>query len=183
MRKEKEKGRGLFFWRRKKAEQAPSVEKPPEKPLPPAEKAQEKPPALVIAEGKTLGESYGEPSMPAEEAVYPLQQWHNAVLAKTPRELTVPDLLRMIRQDVHRDLAVALAMDFLQEDPYVCEMWNADLLEHVSRVKAERILPYRETLLAVMKRAEEMIPTHEWDLEEDLEELKDTLHRLAEKLG
>ena len=132
---------------------------------------------------KTLGEMYNEPFIPAEEAVYPLQQWYNSVLAKTPRELTVPDLLRMIRQNVHRDLAVTRAMDFLQEDPYACEMWNADLLEHVSYMRAESILPYRETLLAVMKQAEEMIPTHEWDLEEDLEELKDTLHRLAEKLG
>ena len=71
---------------------------------------------VLIHMCKTIGQLYNE--RPIENAQYPLQIWYNDLLDKTENDLTVFDVVRMIRQRKFIKLAVEVAFRFLNEDPF-----------------------------------------------------------------
>ena len=46
----------------------------------------------------------------SDEALYPLQEWYNSLIDKTISELTISDILRMLRQNVFTNLAMQKAV-------------------------------------------------------------------------
>lgn len=66
--------------------------------------------------------------------MYPLQKWHNQLIDKTINEITITDVLRMIRQKEFLDLAMDKAMEFLQDNVFAGETYEGELLEKISEM-------------------------------------------------
>ena len=57
-----------------------------------------------------------------------MQKWYNQLIEKTIAEITVEDVLRMIRQKEFTNLAVSKAINFLKEDVFV-ELYEGEPLK------------------------------------------------------
>lgn len=55
---------------------------------------------------RKIKEIYNCISISSNEELYPLQKWYNQLIEKTIAEITVEDVLRMIRQKEFTNLAV-----------------------------------------------------------------------------
>ena len=95
--------------------------------------------------------------------VYNLEIWYNKLLEKTYSELTVADVLRMIRQEVFVEIALKKAIDILKNNPLVGEMYEGELLEKVLKEEIETITKkYNEDIKMILKKAKEKAENYEW---------------------
>ena len=95
--------------------------------------------------------------------VYNLEIWYNKLLEKTYSELTVADVLRMIRQEVFVEIALKKAIDILKNNPLVGEMYEGELLEKVLKEEIETITQkYNEDIKMILKKAKEKAENYEW---------------------
>ncbi|NBJ99785.1 hypothetical protein D5282_21445 [bacterium 1xD8-48] len=60
----------------------------------------------------------------SQEELYPLQKWYNQLIDKTTFEITVADVIRMIRQKQFISLAMSKAIKFLQDDVFIGEAYD-----------------------------------------------------------
>ena len=67
-----------------------------------------------------------------------MQKWYNQLIEKTIAEITVEDVLRMIRQKEFTNLAVSKAINFLKEDVFVVELYEGELLEKLSEMDRQQ---------------------------------------------
>ena len=83
---------------------------------------------------RKIKEIYNCISITSNEELYPLQKWYNQLIEKTIAEITVADVLRMVRQKEFTNLAMSKAISFLQEDVFAGESYEGELLEKVSEM-------------------------------------------------
>ena len=122
---------------------------------------------VLIHMCKTIGQLYNE--RPIENAQYPLQIWYNDLLDKTENDLTVFDVVRMIRQRKFIKLAVEIAFRFLNEDPFCGDCYTGELLEKVTGLEHKLIESHREDIINVVSLCESSLQSYEWtdDFEKD----------------
>lgn len=60
-----------------------------------------------------------------------LVKWYNNVIEKTYSELNVGDVLRMLRQNLFVDMAVKKSLVMLNNDIFIGEYYDGELLEHI----------------------------------------------------
>ena len=61
---------------------------------------------------RKIKEIYDCVAIVSDEELYPLQKWYNQLIDKTIPEVTVADVLRMIRQKQFVNLAMSKAIKF-----------------------------------------------------------------------
>ena len=88
----------------------------------------------LMEDKRKIKEIYNCISIASNEELYPLQKWYNQLIEKTIAEITVADVLRMIRQKEFTNLAMSKAINFLQEDVFVGESYEGELFEKVSEM-------------------------------------------------
>lgn len=66
--------------------------------------------------------------------LYPLQKWYNQVIDKNVFEISVADVLRMMRQNEFMELAISKAIFFLRDNPFEGEMYEGELINNFSEV-------------------------------------------------
>ena len=93
---------------------------------------------------RKIKEIYNCISISSNEELYPLQKWYNQLIEKTIAEITVEDVLRMIRQKEFTNLAVSKAINFLKEDVFVGELYEGELLEKVSEMDSSFLISYAD---------------------------------------
>lgn len=86
----------------------------------------------------------------ADEELYPLQKWYNQLIDKTLSEITVADVLRMIRQKMFIDLAMPKAIKFLQDDVFIGDLYDGQALANISEMDSSFLLPYTEDLKSII---------------------------------
>lgn len=121
----------------------------------------------------------------SEEELYPLQKWHNQLIDKTMNEITVSDVLRMIRQQEFMDLAILKAVKFLQESVFIGEAYDGELFEKLAEIDTSSLIPYKENLKDILKHALEESVIHEWSYDgerEEFEEIVDLWMNLYRKV-
>ena len=72
----------------------------------------------------------------SDEELYPLQKWYNQLIDKTIHEITVADVLQMIRQKQFINLAMAKAIEFLKENVFVGELYDGEIFEKISEFQS-----------------------------------------------
>ncbi|MGN1146658.1 MAG: contact-dependent growth inhibition system immunity protein [Acetatifactor sp.] len=79
----------------------------------------------------------------SDEELYPLQKWYNQLIDKTPSEITVADVLRMMRQKQLINLAMSKAIKFLQDDVFIGETYDGeeDEFKKIVSVIAKKLTP------------------------------------------
>ena len=113
----------------------------------------------------------------------PLVIWHNDVIEKYPDELAISDVARCIRQKLFLDVAYKKLLEFLLQSPYAGDLYAGELLEKACEMGDEYIEKYRETLVEIIKSADEFARVHEWEIEEDKRDYLSALDNLKGKLS
>lgn len=94
---------------------------------------------------------------------YNLEIWYNKLLEKTYSELTIADVMRMIRQEIFVEIALKKAVDLLKDNPLAGEMYEGELLEKLLNEKIEIIKKiYKDDIKMILKQGREIAEKYEW---------------------
>ncbi len=117
----------------------------------------------------------------SDEELYPLQKWYNQLIDKTLSEITVADVLRMIRQKEFINLAMSKAIKFLQDDVFIGELYEGEMLKKISEMDSSFLMSYTEDLKSITKNALEKSVIHEWLYDGEKDEFIEILNVIAKK--
>lgn len=131
---------------------------------------------------RKIKEIYNCISITSNEELYPLQKWYNQLIEKTIAEITVADVLRMVRQKEFTNLAMSKAISFLQEDVFAGESYEGELLEKVSEMDSSFLISYADDLKNIIKNALVKSETRDWTYDGEEEEFKDMIDALSTKV-
>lgn len=129
-----------------------------------------------------IKEIYNCISIISGKELYPLQKWYNQLIEKTIDEINVADVLRMIRQKEFMNLAISKAIFFLQEDVFVGESYEGEMLEKVSEIESSILKSYADDLKNIVKNALVKSEIHDWSYAGEEKEFKDLIESLAQKV-
>ena len=118
----------------------------------------------------------------SDEELYPLQKWYNQLIDKIPSEISVADVLRMIRQKELINLAMSKAINFLQDDVFIGEAYDGEMLEKISEMDSSFLMSYADDLRNIIKNASEKSVIHEWLYDGEEDEFKNIVSIIAKKL-
>lgn len=136
----------------------------------------------MIEGKKKIKEIYKCEYIVSDETLYPLQKWYNQLMDKTVCEITIADVLKMLRQKEFMDLAMSMALDILRENVYAGELYAGELVEIILQVDVTLLASYANDLKNILIIAlEENIP-YEWSYEGEKEEFKSAVITLLKKL-
>lgn len=131
---------------------------------------------------RKIKEIYDCVAIISDEELYPLQKWYNQLIDKTPSEITVADVLRMIRQKQFINLAMSKAIKFLQDDVFIGETYDGEMLEKISEMDSSCLMPYADDLRNIIKNALEKSVIHEWSYDGEEDDFKKIVSVIAKKL-
>ena len=131
---------------------------------------------------RKIKEIYNCISITSNEELYPLQKWYNQLIEKTIAEITVADVLRMVRQKEFPNLAMSKAISFLQEDVFAGESYEGELLEKVSEMDSSFLISYADDLKNIINNALVKSETRDWTYDGEEEEFKDMIDALSTKV-
>ena len=131
---------------------------------------------------RKIKEIYNCISITSNEELYPLQKWYNQLKEKTIAEITVADVLRMVRQKEFTNLAMSKAISFLQEDVFAGESYEGELLEKVSEMDSSFLISYADDLKNIINNALVKSETRDWTYDGEEEEFKDMIDALSTKV-
>ena len=118
----------------------------------------------------------------SDEELYPLQKWYNQLIDKTISEITVADVLRMIRQKQFINLAMSKAIKFLQDNVFIGESYDGEMLEKISGMDSSFLISYTDDLKNIIKNALEKSVIHEWSYDGEEDEFKEIINAIEKKL-
>lgn len=132
---------------------------------------------------KTIREIYG--CIPCALGTSPtlLEKWYNALLEKQPDEITISDVLRMLRQNELVELAIAKAISLLCEDPFCGWYYDGELLLCLSKVETAKIYPYLFDINAILQKATNQLYVRDWMSIEDRVEMEELIIAFTAKLA
>ena len=104
------------------------------------------------------------------------------LIEKTIAEITVADVLRMVRQKEFTNLAMSKAISFLQEDVFAGESYEGALLEKVSEMDSSFLISYADDLKNIINNALVKSETRDWTYDGEEEEFKDMIDALSTKV-
>ena len=118
----------------------------------------------------------------SDEELYPLQKWYNQLIDKTISEITVADVLRMIRQKQFINLAMSKAIKFLQDNVFIGESYDGEMLEKISEMDSSFLISYTVDLKNIIKNALEKSVIHEWSYDGEENEFSEIVNAIEKKL-
>ena len=131
---------------------------------------------------RKIKEIYDCVAIISDEELYPLQKWYNQLIDKTPSEISVADVLRMIRQKQFIKLAMSKAISFLQNDVFIGETYDGEMLEKISQMDGSFLVFYADDLKNIVQNALEKSVIHEWSYDGEEDEFKEILSVITLKL-
>jgi hypothetical protein len=116
------------------------------------------------------------------ESLYPLQIWYNNLIEKTVDEITIFDILRMLRQKVFIELAMNKALEYLRQDVFIGEQYDGQMIEEMSKLNTDFLKSYKEDLIIILNGALEKSKLHEWSYNGEKEEFDSIVNELMNRL-
>lgn len=134
-------------------------------------------------EKRKIKELYNCEYIVSDEELYPLQEWYNSLIDKTINQITIADVLRMMRQKVFINLAIKKAVEILQKNVFAGELYDGQLLETLSKIDVEFFELYLEEIKSIVKDALDKSEAHEWSYEGEKEEFIEIVDSVLKNLG
>lgn len=131
---------------------------------------------------RKIKDIYDCTSILSDEELYPLQKWYNQLIEKSISEITVADVLRMMRQKEFIHLAMAKAIEFLQDNVFIGETYDGELLEKISEMDSSFLIAYTDDLKKILKNALEQNEIYEWSYDGEKDEFKEIVNVMEKKL-
>lgn len=135
-----------------------------------------------MGDKRKIKEIYNCVAIVSNEELYPLQKWYNQLIEKTIDEITIADVLKMIRQKEFTNLAMSKAIYFLQENVFAGELYEGELLEKLSEMDSLFLTSYADDLKKIMKNALLKSKIHDWTYDGEEKEFKDIIDALSQKV-
>lgn len=111
-----------------------------------------------------------------------MEIWYNQILDKTPEELSLFDVLRMIRQELFLEEAIPALLAYLIEDPRCGDISNDDALIKLSEIDTKQLKPYRSQIEAILKKINNDIDKYEWCYPEEKDEFLEVVSKIKDQL-
>lgn len=135
-----------------------------------------------MGDTRKIKEIYDCVAIISDEELCPLQKWYNQLIDKIPSEISVADVLRMIHQKELINLAMSKAINFLQDDVFIGEAYDGEMLEKISEMDSSFLMSYADDLRNIIKNASEKSVIHEWLYDGEEDEFKNIVSIIAKKL-
>lgn len=136
----------------------------------------------ILEDIRKIKDIYGCETIISDGELYPLQKWYNQLIDKTVSEISVADVLRMIRQKQFIKLAMSKAIKFLQDDVFTGEAYDGEALEKISELESSLLIMYKDDLKNIIQNALEKSEIHEWSYDGEENEFKEILNVITRKL-
>ncbi len=131
---------------------------------------------------RTIKEMFHCKYIVSDKELYPLQKWYNALLDKRLYEITIEDILRMLRQKEFLDIAMTKTIEELQKDLFVGEIFEGELIEKVSEMEQRILKPYSNELKGILKNASDKSDEYEWLDDEEKADFKKAVDVITRKI-
>lgn len=131
---------------------------------------------------RKIKEIYNCDYIVSNEELYPLQKWYNKLIDKTINEITIADVLRMMRQKEFPNLAMTKAIEFLEDNVFAGETYDGELLEKISEMNTSFLSSYSDKLQTILKNALDISEMHKWSYDGEREEFKKMVDSALKKI-
>lgn len=118
-----------------------------------------------------------------EKGLYSLQLWYNQLIDKKISEINMPDVLRMLRQNIFIEIAIKKSIKYLMIDPFVGEQYQGELLITLSKLNMSYLYKYKKELKDILKKALVDNGSYGWILEEDRKEFAEVILNFMNKIS
>lgn len=130
-----------------------------------------------------LGRVFNCEPVSSTKELSPLEKWYNELLEKTESQLTISDVMKMIRQNVFLEIAVGRAIVYLKKDTLIGEMYEGELLDKISKLDKRILGRYINDLKEIIIKCRQECITHEWGYEGEKEEIDKVLNLIDKKIN
>ena len=135
-----------------------------------------------MEDNRKIKDIYGCNYIEADGKMYPLQKWYNQLIDKKISEITVFDVLRMIRQNEFVDVAISKAIVYLKANPFVGDMYEGELLEKLSKININDLKDYLNEIKDILSNALAKNESYDWLDEEERKEFEEIISSFSEKI-
>lgn len=136
----------------------------------------------MIKDKRKIKEIYNCVNIISDEELYPLQKWYNQLINKSINEITIVDVLKMFRQKIFSELAMLKAIEFLEENVFIGELYDGELLEKISELDTTFLSSYVSDLKKILENALKKNTLHTWSYDEEEEEFKEIVELILAKI-
>lgn len=136
-----------------------------------------------MEDNRKIREMYDCVTIVSDEELYPLQKWYNQLIDKSIDEITVEDILKMMRQKQFIDLALSRAINYLKENVFAGELYDGEILEKISEIDNSFLKFYVYDLKDITEHAFKKSVTHKWSYCGEKEEFIEIANKISRKLA
>lgn len=131
---------------------------------------------------KKLKEIYEYDLIEDFDSALMVDEWFNTIMEKTKDQLTVSDVSRMLRQKICSKVAIKRAIEMLEEDPFVGEMFEGQLMYNLYDGKEKYLKLFYSQVEPVLEKAGLMAKTHEWSSDSERDEYMEVIEKFGHKI-
>lgn len=107
------------------------------------------------------------------ERTSPLGKWFYEMVQKSVDELTLRDVLRMLRQEVFPDIAIPFACTKVLEDPFCGEMYAGEMIDLLTKAFISNPDEKKQVFYTIfVEEIQQKWETFEWESDFEKEEYK-----------
>lgn len=125
---------------------------------------------------------YGCKYINSEEELFPLQKWYNQLIDKEVEELSISDVLKMIRQNEFLDIAVSKSIDILKQNPFAGELYEGELFEKIAYISDKDLGKYHSDLQQIISNGLVQNEIYDWITEDEREEFGNMLKNYGQRI-
>ena len=131
---------------------------------------------------KTLKEIYEYDLIPDDGDDYPQEEWFNVLMKKTPEDLTLSDICRMLRQKICSVVAIDRAIKMLESDLFEGELYEGQLMTSLYNAKEKYLRLRYDDIAPILSKAELSALSHEWQSADEKSEYLRTVEAFISRI-
>lgn len=127
---------------------------------------------------KTISELYNVKEIKLNKNSTSLEIWFNSVIYKNIKQITLSDILRMIRQQLFLEIALEKAIELLKDNPFVGEYYSGELFEHLLKINPRLLKKFDREIKKIIINIKANI--NEINNEEEKNEIEQASQKIAD---
>lgn len=127
---------------------------------------------------KTISELYNVKEIKLNKNSTSLESWFNSVIYKNITQITLSDVLRMIRQQLFLEIALEKAIELLKNNPFVGEYYSGELFEHLLKINPRLLKKFDREIKKIIINIKANI--NEINNEEEKNEIEQASQKIAD---
>lgn len=109
-------------------------------------------------------------------------EWFNVLMEKFVGELNIGDICRMLRQKIFSVVAIDRAIEILNTDPFVGDLYEGQLMVNLCNAKEKYLSQRYNDMEPLLEASVRLALAHKWSDEEEKKEYLECVVGLQEKI-